>query len=277
MSATTDARPGSSAAARAVQVYPVSLRRVLHSEWIKLRSLRSTVIVLVATVVAVIGIDVAVSAFVNTKFATLSPLDRAPGNIIAHGYIGVYLGQLMIGALGVLAITGEYTSGMIRATLAAVPTRLPVLAAKSTIFAAVAFGVGILASAIAFLAGQATLGGHGVGLGYPGAVRAVFGVALYLMVVGLLGLALGLLIRSTAGGIVALVGVLLVLPALAQVLPSSWQPSVVPYLPANAGQALYNLSHEEPQMHPWAGFALFVGYTLLAMAAAAISLRRRDA
>ena len=166
---------------------------------------------------------------------------------------------------------------MIRATFGAVPTRLPVLWAKLAVFASVVFSVCLVSSFAAFLGGQALLGTHGVSLGAPGALRAVFGVALYLTVTGLLGVAFGFIIRNTAGGIAALFGLLLVLPGLSNLLPTSWQNSVVPYFPSNAGQALYTQRADGATMHPWPGFALFVGYLAIAVIAAAVTLRRRDA
>jgi ABC-2 type transport system permease protein len=179
--------------------------------------------------------------------------------------------------LGVLVITGEYSTGMIRATFGAVPTRLPVLWAKLAVFAAVVFAVCLPASFAAFFGGEALLGARGVSITSPGALRAVFGVALYLTVAGLLGVTFGFIIRNTAGGIAALFGLLLVLPALSNLLPTSWQNSVVPYFPSNAGQALYTQHHDQAMMHPWPGFALFVGYLAMAVAVAAVLLRRRDA
>jgi ABC-type transport system involved in multi-copper enzyme maturation permease subunit len=187
------------------------------------------------------------------------------------------LGQLTIGALGVLVITGEYATGMIRATLGAVPRRLPVLWAKAAVFAPVSFILTLASAFAAFLGGQAILGSHGVSLGTSGSLRVVFGVALYLTVVGLLGMAIGFLVRSTAGAITTLFGLLLVLPAIGTALPNSWQQAILPYLPSTAGQALVSINHQTNTMHPWPGFALFCGYTAIAIIAAAYTLRHRDA
>jgi ABC-2 type transport system permease protein len=265
------------AAASPVDVHPVTQRRVLRSEWIKLRTLRSTIIVLALTFVAMVGIGLLIAAVTNHNFNTLSPDDRAHFNAIDRVLGGVNIAQLTVGVLGVLVITGEYSTGMIRATLGAVPTRLPVLWAKLAVFAAMVFAVCLPASFAAFLGGEALLGTHGVSLGAPGALRAVFGVALYLTVAGLLGVAFGFIVRNTAGGIAALFGLLLVLPGLANLLPNSWQDSVVPYFPSNAGQALYTQRGDHAMMHPWPGFALFVGYLAIAVVLAGLSLRRRDA
>lgn len=260
-----------------VEVHPVNQKLVLRSEWIKLRTLRSTIIVLGVTVIGMVGIGLLIAAVTNSNFASMGADQRANFNAIDRVLGGVNIAQLTVGVLGVLIITGEYSTGMIRATFGAVPTRLPVLWAKLAVFASVVFSVCLVSSFAAFLGGEALLGTHGVPLSAPGALRAVFGVALYLTVAGLLGVAFGFIVRNTAGGIAALFGLLLVLPGLANLLPSSWQASVVPYFPSNAGQALYTQHNDHAMMHPWAGFALFVGYLVIAVIAAAVTLRRRDA
>jgi ABC-2 type transport system permease protein len=279
MTSTITAPPRSSnaVAASPVEVHPVTQKAVLRSEWIKLRTLRSTIIVLALTIIGMVGIGLIIAAVTNSTFATMNPGDRATFNAIDRVLGGVNIAQLTVGVLGVLIISGEYSTGMIRATLAAVPTRLPVLWAKMAVFATVIFAICLVSSFVAFLGGQALLASHGVSLSAPGALRSVFGVALYLTVTGILGVAFGFIIRNTAGGIAALFALLLVLPGLANLLPNSWQSSVVPYFPSNAGQALYTQHNDHAMMHPWAGFALFVGYAVVAIALAAYSLRRRDA
>lgn len=279
MTATTLARPPAPEPAlpRAVEVQPVSWTRVLRSEWIKLRSLRSTVITLVLTVLGMVGLAMIAGAAMNSRWVHLDPIDRTPGALTQHLLGVVFLGQLAIGVLGVLFATGEYAHGMIRATLAAVPRRLPVLWAKVVAFAAVAFTVSLAATLASFLAGMAMLGSHGVALGAPGVWRAIIGAAAYLTVVGLMGLGLGFVLRSTAGAISSLFGLLLVLPALVAALPQNWQDHISRYLPMAAGQAVYTLAPEGASMGPWTGFALFCGYAAAAIALAAVSLRYRDA
>jgi ABC-2 type transport system permease protein len=260
-----------------VEVHPVTERRVLRSEWIKLRTLRSTLIVLAVTVIGLVGIGLLIAAVTNHNFASMSAANQAGFSAIDRVLAGVNIAELTVGVLGVLVISGEYSTGMIRATLGAVPTRLPVLWSKLAVFASVIFSVSLVSCFAAFLGGNALLGSHGVSLGAPGALRSVVGVALYLTVIGMLGVAFGFIIRNTAGGIAALFGLLLVLPGLSNLLPTSWQHSVVPYFPSSAGQALFTQHGDHAMMHPWAGFALFVGYLAVAVAIAAVSLRRRDA
>ena len=189
----------------------------------------------------------------------------------------MFLAQLAIGVLGVLLISGEYSTGMIRATLAAVPKRLPVLWAKAGVFSVVAAVLMIAASFAAFLGGQALLGSHGTTLAGAGVTRAVVGAGLYLTVVGLLGIALGFIIRNTAGAIATLFGVLLVLPVLGEVLPSTWAKHITPYLPSNAGQAVMSVHQAPGDLAPWTGFAVFCCYAAAAIIAGAVLLRRRDA
>jgi ABC-2 type transport system permease protein len=269
--------PGNAAHRPARDVQPVTQARVMGSEWIKLRTLRSSWIVLGATFFGVALIGMLVSYFTKTHWSSMNPVDRANFDPVGRSLIGVNLAQLTIGVLGVLIITGEYSTGMIRASLGAVPKRVPVLVAKASVFAAVTFVVCLVTVFVAFVGGQALLGSHGVSLGHAGAVRAVFGAALYLTIVGVIGLSLGFLIRSTAGGIAALFGVLLILPVIFEALPQSWNNTVGPYLPSNAGQALYTLHADHAMLSPWAGLGIFLLYAVAAVTAAVVVLRRRDA
>jgi len=166
---------------------------------------------------------------------------------------------------------------MIRATFAAVPRRLPVLAAKAGVLAAVTFAVCLAAVLVTFLGGQALLGPHGIWIGHPEAVRAVLGATLYLTVVGVMGVGLGFLIRSSAGAIATLLGVLLVLPFLAAALPGASGQTVDRYLPSTAGRALFTMNAGHAMLSPWTGFAVFLLYAGVVVALAALTLRRRDA
>ncbi len=244
----------------------MSLGGVLRSEWIKLRSLRSTVIVCALTVLAVVAFPV--------------PLAYQHGaNPIAESLTGVYLAPLTVSILGVLVITSEYPTGLIQATLCAVPRRLRVLCAKAVVLALAVFPVALISTLAAFLAGQARYGSHGVSLSAPGALRAVIGAALFLTVLALLGLGLGALIRNTPGGVAAAVGLTFVLPYAGDLLPPSWRAHVLPYLPMQAGQAVWAVPPQQTQdmLHPWPGFAVFCGYAAVTLAAAAVALNRRDA
>jgi ABC-type transport system involved in multi-copper enzyme maturation permease subunit len=255
----------------------VSTGGVVASEWIKLRSLRSSWLTLAAAVIGMIGIGWLVSFETNSHWAHMQADERAGFDPVSRSLTGVYLAQLAIGVLGVLVITGEYATGMIRATLSAVPRRLPVLWAKLGVFCAITFVLMLVSAFAAFLVGQQLLGSHGTTLSAPHALRAVIGVALYLTVVAALAVGLGFMVRSTAGGIASLFGLLLVLPAIGHVLPTSWQQHILPYLPSNAGGALYSLKPDPGTLAPWTGFGVMCVWAAVAILGAMVVLRRRDA
>lgn len=251
--------------------------RVATSEWIKLSSLRSAVWTLVASVAMTVGIGLLLCTIALLHLEAGHGLGSV--NPASVSLYGVYLVQLTYGVLGVMLATGEYSTGTIRSTLAAVPRRLPVLWAKLGVFAVAVLVTSEAALAISMLGGQAILSGRhaGASLTDPGVLRAMIGAGLYLTVVGVLGVALGFIIRNTAGAITVLLGILLVLPVLGNFLPSSWAVHVTPYLPSNAGQAIIQLQKLAGTLAPWTGLALFAGYAALAAALAAMTLHQRDA
>ena len=259
-----------------VRVTPL---RVARSEWIKFRSVRSTYWSSLVTVLLTIGIGILVCVIFNARWTHLAPHDRAEFKPLRASLVGVNFAQLAIGVLGVLVITAEYTTGMIRASLSAVPKRLPVLWAKTIVFAAVAFAMTLPAIFIVFFAGQAILTGHhiNISISHPGVVRALIGAALYLMVMGVFGLGLGAILRSTAGGISALAAIVFVLPPIITLFPASFANSVSPYLPSNAGGAVWTINPDANTLAPWAGFAVFCGYAVASVLIAAVLLKRRDA
>jgi ABC-2 type transport system permease protein len=257
----------------------VTQARVLYSEWIKLRTLRSTFYTLLAAMVALIGFGALFGAVDANRWPHMSAHERADFDPTGTSLQGFFLAQLAIGVLGVLMVSGEYATGMIRATLAAVPGRLPVLWAKAGLYAAVTWVLMTAGALIAFLLGQALLSPRHIGasLSDPGATRMVLGVGLYLTAVGLLGVAIGALVRNTAGGIATVFGLLLVLPALAEALPSAWADRINKYLPSEAGQSLISLHQDANGLAPWTGFLVFCVYAAVALAGAAVLLKRRDA
>lgn len=257
----------------------VTLPRVVHSEWVKFRSLRSTWLTLLTAAVLTVGLGALFCWATVSHWDRLPPEERAHFTPVEHSLRGYFLAQLAIGVLGVLIVSGEYSTGMIRASLTAVPKRLPVLWAKAAVFGAVTWAVATASVLVAFFLGQSVLASKHLGttLSAPGVTRAVLGAGLYLTVVGLLAVGLGTLIRNTAGGIATVFGLLLVVPALAEALPSSWQQTISPYLPSNAGQAVATLHQAPHDLAPWTGFAVLCGYAAAALVGAAIALRRRDA
>ena len=278
MTAGTQTGTASAPSTAAVPVSPVGQRRVLVSEWIKMRSLRSTAFTLLAAVVAMIGIGWIVGAATNSHWSSMDPGELARFEPIGRSLAGVNLAQLAIGVLGVLLISGGYATGMIRSTFAAVPTRLPVIWAKAALFAVVTFVLMLVAAFIAFLGGQHFLGSHGTTLSAPHALRLIVATAVYLTLVGVFAVALGFIVRSTAGGIATLVGLLLVLPGVGQVLPASWQHHTLPYLPSNAGSSMFTVTPEDPSaLSPGMGLLVLCLWVAVALATAAVLVRRRDA
>jgi ABC-type transport system involved in multi-copper enzyme maturation permease subunit len=258
----------------------VTQPHVARSEWTKLWSLRSTRWSLLAGVVSMIAIGIIIAAVQMGRWSTLSAHERSAFDAIDIGVGGYHLAQLAIGVLGVLVISGEYSTGMIRSSLMAVPKRLPVLWAKLGVFSAVTFVLMLAATFVSFFAVQAIVTSHGLNhsLSDPHALRAVIGTALFLTVLGALGVGLGALIRNTAGGIAALVGLLFVLPGVTALLPVSIGDAISPYLPLNAGTTVATSTFDGANhLSPWAGFAVFCGYTAVIIAVAAVGLARRDA
>ncbi|GLY68206.1 ABC transporter permease subunit [Amycolatopsis taiwanensis] len=256
----------------------VTHARVAASEWAKFFSLRSSYLVLAATVLVMAGFGVLFSGVTANRFSSMSPAELAKYDPTATSLRGVFMAQLTIGVLGVLTVTGEYATGMIRSSVSAAPRRLPLVWAKLIVFGLVS-GMVCTASAFgAFFLGQALLNAQHAGttLAAPGVFRAVLGTGLYLTVVGLIGVALGWIVRHTAGAIATLFGVLLILPPLMSALPDSWGRHINPYLPTNAGQEVLTVHPEPGMLAPWNGFVVFCLYLVLAVAAGAISLRRRD-
>lgn len=254
--------------------------RVLRSEWTKFRSLRSTVWTLLAAVVLMIGIGALFSAVIAHQYDTLRPAELAQFNPISASLNGITFAQLAIGVLGVLMITGEYSTGMIRSSLTAVPARLPVLWGKLMVFAALVLPLSLAASFVSFFLGQSLLDSHdlGVSISSPGALRSVIGAALYMTVAGLIGMAVGALLRNTAAGISTFVGVFFVIPPLAQLLPTSISDHLVQYFPSNAGSALFDGTRGLTNpLSPWTGFAVLCLYAVVLIGLAAVRLRRTDA
>lgn len=253
----------------------VTQLRIVASEWTKVRSLRSTGTTLGIAVLLFVGLSALFCAIAANQPGGLrgeSAASTSQGSAI--------FAQLAIGVLGVLMISGEYSTGSIRASLTVVPKRLPILWAKLAVFAGAVFCTMLIASFISFFVGQALLSTHdlGVSLSEPAALRSVVGAALYLTVVGITGLALGALLRNTAAAISTVVVVFFVIAPLTLLLPSSWTGHFVQYLPSTAGAGLFSgtLGVANP-LSPWTGFAVMCAYAAILIGLAAWRLRRVDA
>jgi len=271
----TGASPGREPAA----AYAVTFPRVVLSEWMKLRSLRSTRWSLFAAVVITIGFACLVGAIVAHRWTHMRPDEVNAKSALDAALFGVNLSQLAIGVLGVLSISSEYSTGMIRATMGAVPRRLPVLWAKVVVFGAVTFALMLPCVLISFFATQALLSDvpfMKVSLGDTNVLRTVVGGALFLTAIGIFALALGAITRNTAGGLATFVGIMFVIPPLMEILPASWRDPISEYLPTNAARDILELTNGPHSFGAWQGFGLFLVYTLGALGVAAALLARRD-
>ncbi|MET7473268.1 ABC transporter permease subunit [Streptomyces sp. NPDC005648] len=264
-------------------VRKVTGRRVLRSEWAKFWSLRSSWITLGVAVLLLIALGAIASATYSPDATTGQPPGPGSGSgtqdAVSLALLGSTFASLAVGVLGVLMSAGEYTTGMIRSTLSAVPRRLPVLWTKSAVIGLITLVATTIGALAAFQLG--TLGLHGdaiaMSLGDDGVLRSLVGAGLYLGLVAVFGVALGMLLRSSAGAIAVLVGILLILPGLANLLPDSWYNTINPYLPSNAGSSIYHLHQAAHTLSPGAGLAVFTGWVALTLAGAALRLVRTDA
>ncbi len=272
--ATVHAGAASRAASRAA-----SFSDALRAEWFKLRSLRSSFWALGVSVVLGVGLGAAIAAASSHSYAGSSLSSKASWDPAALSTSGMAIGQLAIEVLGVLFISSEYSSGMIRTSLTVVPKRGRLLAAKSAVFAAVTLLVGEVTSFSSFFVGQAVISGHAptASLGDAAVTRAVIGAGLLMSALALLAVATGALLRHSAAGIAAMVTVALVLPGIAQALPASWQNPINKFWPTGAGSQITNVTRASHTLGPWAGFGLLCLFVAIVYFAAWAMLERRDA
>jgi ABC-2 type transport system permease protein len=281
MSIDTETRPMPAAPPRSVEPgLKVTGRRVLRSEWAKLWSLRSTWITLALGLLFLLAFGTISMLRYRSQIGSAQPdPDFADATAQSLALFGVPFSLIALGVLGVLTASGEYTTGMIRSTLGAVPRRLPVLWSKAAAYGVIAFVVGAVGAVVAFLIGTGILSGTAIAMSISanGVLRSLLGVGVYLGLVGVIGVALGTLLRSTAGGISALVGTFLLVPGLMSLLPKSWRADITPYLPSNAGESIFALHHTTGTLSAGAGLLVLLGWTALALGGAAYRLMRSDA
>ena len=301
MTSVSPPAPATAPAPSSVAPHRSGFGSLMLSEWTKIRSVRSTLWTLVIFAVVSLGLTGLLT------WLTLNALNNGRGDARSSGIVtdpvgfilgtGLGLGQLAIAVLGVLVITSEYSSGAIRATLLAVPRRYPMFLAKGLVFAALVIVVGEIVAFASFFIGRSLVNGHTVtghlhiaghvvtvhrtitvSLSQPGVLRAVAGSGLYLTVLGLFALAIGALIRHTAGAISAVIGMVLVIFPLSGLLPSSWGAHIHAYLPTIAGQLITADKPAAGQLlSPWQGLGVFCAWTVLLLAAAMYLLQKRDA
>jgi ABC-2 type transport system permease protein len=255
------------------------LRATAQSEWIKFRSVRSGPLALAATALTLVVGAWLLGAGNRGSYLAASPAGKAafdPGFTVLQG---IDLAQLFVGVLGVVTVTGEYTSGLIRGTFVATPQRAQVLAMRALVFAVVVWSCCTAMSFAAFFLGQGALSpARHAGIGDPGVLRAVFGAGLYLTLVGLLGLFAGVLLRRTPAALALVFGLLAVLPIALILFRSKLASQLGEYLPGNAGeQAFHLLPGGAYTLGPWPGLGVLAAYVAVAAAAAFALILRRDA
>jgi len=262
----------------------LSFAALIRSEWIKLWSVRSTVWSLSLVVVVSLGMA-AVMAWATTlqlnngagpaDLSVLPAADQA-AIVLQAATFGVFFGQLIVAVLGVLVISGEYSTGMIKSTLTAVPRRLGALGAKAVVLFACTFAVGVVSTVGSFLVAAPMLAGQGlsVSLFDSAVVLPLLGASLYLGLIAVFALGIGTILRSSAGGIAAALGALLLLPIVLSMIPAQWAMDVSPYLLSNAGTALFSTT---ATMEPWQGLLVVLGWIVAVVGLAAVLLKKRDA
>ncbi|MFC9626205.1 ABC transporter permease [Streptomyces sp. NPDC056930] len=253
----------------------IAFPRVLRSEWIKLWSVRSTWFTMGLAVFLMVAIGT-IACFVFDPAGTTPAKAGTDGVSLATN--GAMLAQLCLGVLGVLYSAGEYGNGMIRSSMSAVPRRTPVLRAKAVVFAAASVAVAGVTVLVTFLVGSVALKGtaFGLSLSDPGVLRTLLGTVVYLALVGVIGVAMGFLLRSVAGGVAVIAGVLFVIDSLTFILPASVADSVIPYLPGHAGRAMMALHGGGDLLSPAAGASVLTAWAVVALAAGAVRLSRSD-
>jgi ABC-type transport system involved in multi-copper enzyme maturation permease subunit len=287
------------------------LRGVIASEFTKLRSVRSTYWTLAALLIVSIGIGAAISAGVSGNLSS-NPVNKAGFDATQISLIAFFeLGQLIIAALGALAITSEYSTGMIRTSLTAMPRRGTVYAAKAIVFTSVTLVISLVTSFIAFFLGQAIMSGAGVSASLfhsvtvpanaqvsPGSnggpavsfhgtdvisattvLGAVIGCALFVTLVAVIAFGVGAIIRHTAGTISIVIGAMFVIPIIVQALPNNWRWDIMRFFPDAAGRVVsVTVGGTNPHLWSyWPQMAVTASYAVVLLGVGAYLFRKRDA
>jgi len=253
----------------------------LRSEWTKIRSVKSTVWTLAAAIVISVGIST-LGNWGQSSHTSDTAAELAHRDLVMRSMFGIVLGQLVMVVFGALAVTSEYSTGMIRTSLAAQPRRASVFFAKLVIVTVVAFVVGEIISFASFLIGIHfwTAKGVALSLGTHGALQAVIGGGLYLDGAALLAFGIGAALRNTPGTITIGVALLFVVNIMIGFMPNSWQADVSKWLPYNAGSQVWATQHTADvgtAFGAWAGFAVYLGYAVIALLAGLWVFKSRDA
>jgi len=259
---------------RGVDSQPVTVRTAITSEWVKFRTLRSSAAMLAGASIGMVAIGMIVGWNTRRLSPSLDPEDIVPSAVLQ----GYFLGQLLIGALGVLFVSGEYSTGMIRSTMAAVPRRIPVLVAKFVVFVTVTSVTIIPCCLVAFVAAQSIISRYrtGFSLSDPGALRLVLGTGIYLVCIGVIGASCGWLVRNTPGALVTYFAIILVLPGIFANVLGNWGKDIAQYFPSEAGRSFVSSLHLPYTLSTWTGFTVLIAWVVIGLATSAFTLRQRD-
>ncbi|MBO1413190.1 ABC transporter permease subunit [Streptomyces sp. FH025] len=253
-----------------------SFPAILRSEWTKIRSVRSTVWTLVLTFVVTVGIGALLSLLTNSNFTEFRRHDPSPFDATGTAFSGIMLGELAIIVFGVLAIGNEYSSGMIRVTLAAVPQRTTLLTGKAAVLGTLALVVSLVTAFVAFFTGQALLGSHSTTLGEPHVLRAVIGAALYLTMLCLFAAGVTTMLHNQTMALGVLVPFFFLLSPILSAVPKVR--TLAHYFPDYAGSRMLLVYEQNGQPYgPWTGFLICLAWTLAALVGGALVLKKRDA
>jgi ABC-2 type transport system permease protein len=254
--------------------------RIVRSEWIKLRSLRSTF--WSYAIVVIMSIGMAALGSLSPGFSGPGPIpaEQQTQIVVQSTMFGVYFGQLVVAVLGVLVISGEYSTGMIRSTLTAVPKRLPALWAKAVVLFTATLIVGLMSTFGAILVALPFLESKGITASLTNShvfLPALYG-AVYLALVSIFALGMGAILRNSAGGIAAVLGILLLLSTLWSLIPGDWARDATPYLLSNAGTNFFTAGEMSGgPLEPWQSLLVILVWIAVSLAGAALLLKRRDA
>lgn len=256
----------------------VRLVDVVRAEWIKFRSVRSTKFTLAGAAIATVAFGMIFSATAGSGDAAPGPA-AALSDPVQLALGAVNLTAMIIGVLGVLVIAGEYSTGLIRTTIAAVGNRLTVLRAKAAVLGGATAAVMSVASVLALWLGQAVYGGSQatMALTDPDTIGVVLGTTAYVTGVALIGLALGAILRSTASAIGVLVGGIFIGPPLLNLLPDWFSDNVLKYLPSEAGSAMMATVSDPDLLSTGAAYAVFAAWVVGLLGLAGFLMRSRDA
>ncbi|GAB3672507.1 ABC transporter permease subunit [Actinocorallia lasiicapitis] len=249
------------------------------AEWTKICTVRSTYWTILASLLVSIGVSAALAAAITVTWDRTPAREKALFDPASAGMIGINLGVLILAVLGVLVITAEYSTGLIRTSLTAVPRRGRLLTAKALVLTVIAFAVGQLSAFTSFLVSQALFSAERIDASItdPGMFRAVFGGGVYLTLVTLLAFGVGVLLRHTAAAITVVVAVMFVLPILTVIIPGSLGDTITRFIPSNSGAAI-TIVHQSPTyLSPAAGLTVFSCYLLATLIPAYLLFHHRDA